>query len=1752
MSQSNQEETIQISQEEIKQLSKIMAETLLQQLPQTPQAELTVVTCISGYEIIKEDQITQVINLDLLASSTHGITDILGQISGWFSSIINSIAKWIVGALEAFISGVASAITGAISTLGASVSSFISTAVSTIGGYISGAVTTISSTVSGFISSAVSTISSTISGIISAVSTALSSAVSTISSAISGIISTIQSILSGIASTITSAISGAISTITSAISGVISTITSALSGIASTIMGAISGAVSALSTTISGIISAITSAFSGLASTITSMFNTFASAITGAISSAITAISNAISSIGSAIMNALKGFIDTIGKAISGIAETITSALSSFGKTILESLTGFIKTLQEVFSGIAKGIMEGIAGIGKGIIDLWNFLVGAFQDIATKVGAGFKVIGNTLMGFINSIIQAGQWIVNAIAKIGDMIWKALPDWLRSGLEAIGNFFKSIVDAVVAFFKDPLGWLNTWIVQPLLGALDWLWNALKTVWNWITSAISGFVKWLWDGVLSLAQGLVSLMSEAFEGLITFGEKLTEGIRAVLINPILTMFKSVFTGLADFIEGMIKRITTGTSKGEMAEALELFGLIVSTQFTFRMVSQALLWAGEATSDWKIMPNVAIKILGAGGETTLEIPLKFGNIIKHLAHEFRRYPDELMRGFFIGISLWITQPIVRLIKSIFRNKIPIELPTVEVLVEATRRTMPHEKFPEMIEKARYFMGLYGYSDYVIDLYFKTAKEFNITVTDRFGTKRTIPLSLMYQLPSSSDVATMMVRDIFATIEDFQKLYLATGMEKDVGVLYYFLRFRYPPPERLWQFTMRGISGLLWATLPDAERADIEKEAKPIGALMPVAPEAINFKADKLLDAFKTYMKWHDYARFSWIKDFPSDNLIYIDTLADIPMKIDQRWMVKWGIYELLSEKKVTYQSPVKEFATKILEDAPASEIKMDLTNFSRTILATGLHPDWVPVTAVAEAMNILADERTVLRTGFMGLFKEGFYDIKALDTMLTGFIKASFQVAYFDIAKMQWTTGWVNVPVMFLPPERKLIELRALMDRSLDILREIQKDISIAYQEFIIWDYNEYKAKLTAVINNINEFYTKDYEAITGTKLPEELKLKFIEEYYKPYIEALKIWREVFTVRRIRMWTMRWIGWIMYRVAYGVVEKEDIDKLVTYVKDKAKLTDYETEFIRQIVELMYGIARKSQVAEYLPTPSTMATLSEYMTLDPNLVKQVLAKREIPEEWQKIWLTYIAVRPIKADAKALLSTYVRALRYGAITRETLNKYIETLPQYGFTTKEIELITQSIALEEEIIETRENRREYIPTLSTIASMLEYVNIPSEQIKKVFEARKVPKEWQEIWSLYYAIRPIADDVRVLVSAYYRAKRYQLPLDEIEKQVLGILKASGMTDQELAIRDLATQLEIAVNEYLENKREYIPTPSMLASMSEYITIPEQLIQQVFTARRIPPEWQGIWKQYITIRPLVDDVRGLLASYRRAILYVTVPEDIKKAVENYAKMIGFTDTEWNILALRTSLEELILEARTAKAEYIPSPMTLATLCEYVPQAREFFDDIVKAKRIPPEWQELWAKYIDIRPLVDDVRRYMSRAESLYVYFMVKQEDFKKIVEEVGEYLGYTKKEKEFLMKVADMERYANAWRELIGSVERLVSLSEYSPKASKYALGKLQAMIEALPLTPPEKAELKQMWEEYIRNRPVKAEAKMYITQLINLYVDGLISEDAFVRELDEMKKWGFSDDEIMFYKAQAALRRARKLRIPVGE
>lgn len=1248
-------------------------------------------------------------------------------------------------------------------------------------------------------------------------------------------------------------------------------------------------------------------------------------------------------------------FTKTFPKMISPVTKFFTETLPSLFST---AINFFKDTLPNLFQTVVNFFTKTAPKLFQVVVD---FFTKTFPNLVSTVIVFFKeTLPKTISGILETTAKIpdllNQYVISPLIQIPTLIDRivasqtglSIAGWfvnINAGLSELGKalfqvgatlqgFINSILILPekleyyfgLKYIADPLSSIKFFFKLIQEGAI---WLAENTI-----KAFQELPSAIFDAFLSLGKSFVGLISNSVVDIIKYCQNLVEETKENVFQPIREV---IFSFIGDTIKAiignlqqMIQRIYEGETQGEITETTLLFTMLVTPQLTFRLISQFLFWLGESISDWKSIWTISLKIIGTGGEKTIEIPLKMGNILKHLASEFREYPDTLMRGFMYGLAIWLSQPFVRVLNSLHRNTLPLQLPSIPQIMEISRRALSLEKeqLSKIFNIAKRFMALYGYSDFIIDRFFLEPDKYSIKVMDRFGKERTIPLSLIYELPSASDVARMAIRDIFgmgaSAIENFIKIYQVRGMYPDIGILYYLLHYKYPSPEKLWVFTTRGISGLLWARIPEPILPNIKQEAEKLGAFMPKNASELNFQIEQLFSALTQYMTWHDYARFAFIKDFTSDNQIITDTLADIPSKIDQRWMLRWGLYQTLAERGVGRLAPIQDFLKIVVEGEPPNDIKagvyMELANFCRTLQATGLHPYWVPITAVAEAMNSIADERTLLRTGFMNLFKEGFWSIESLETLLKGFITAYFGVQYFDMSRMKWVRGYIEQPVMFLPAERKLLELRALMDRSLDILLEIQKDVTKGYQEWIIESYEEYKTKLSNVIKQINEFFETDYKSITGKELPDKLKLTFVETYYKPYIKALGIWRDIYTIRRVRMWTQRWLGWIMYRVAYGAVKEEDMKKLIQYVSESAKLTPYETQFIKNILELLYGIVQ------------------------------------------------------------------------------------------------------------------------------------------------------------------------------------------------------------------------------------REYAPTPSQLATLSEYMVISEDMIKKVFDTREIPSEWRDIWRKYIDIRPIADDVRGLISSYRRALLYTTIPKDIEDKVKNYASMIGFTDREWEVLTLRVNLEELIQEARESRREYIPTPYMLATLCEYLPEARAFFPKVAEAKRIPDEWKPLWAKYVDIRPLVDEIKKYVSRVETLYSKFAITEDALKKVLEEVREYLGYTDKEIEFIKKTITYERYRTAWSEVIGDVDRMMSLAEYSPKARDFALGTINKMIDALPVDDNIKNLLKAMWEQYIRVRPVYDEVKRYITDLINAYVEGIIDDLTYSQELEALKKWGLSDDEIMFYKAIAGMRKARKLKI----
>jgi len=103
-----------------------------------------------------------------------------------------------------------------------------------------------------------------------------------------------------------------------------------------------------------------------------------------------------------------------------------------------------------------------------------------------------------------------------------------------------------------------------------------------------------------------------------------------------------------------------------------------------------------------------------------------------------------------------------------------------------------------------------------------------------------------------------------------------------------------------------------------------------------------------------------------------------------------------------------------------------------------------------------------------------------------------------------------------------------------------------------------------------------------------------------------------------------------------------------------------------------------------------------------------------------------------------------------------------------------------------------------------------------------------------------------------------------------------------------------------------------------------------------------------------------------------------------------------------------------------------------------------------------------------------------------------------------------------------------------------------LFEYAPKAREFALSTLYKMIDALPIAQETKAVLKEMWEQFISLRPIIDEVRRYINALIRAFVEGIITQEQYVAELEALKKWGLDDYEIMFYKAIGGMYKAIKI------
>ena len=1083
--------------------------------------------------------------------------------------------------------------------------------------------------------------------------------------------------------------------ILSGVSSFIDSLRSWLSGV----LSAIQDSVSSLFSSFQSFVSYVYDAFANVAATVSSIATQIATGIQSIINSLMTAITqlgtvmqsaltavqsfianliNAISatmmqiwSVVSNIPNILWQGIQTLWSWIQSGLQTIATAVAQIPQLVTSAIQSLASMIQQGFEYVTGQIQGAIAGFVEGFRQAFTQLSQTITDVFNRLAQGLNFVYTTIQGFINAILKFPEWfpkwfydniakpIADAIQGLAAAIWEAMPEDI-----------KSIVQNISDFISNPLAWAQRAIEQ----FRETVANAVKTV----SSAVWNTIKALGDALKSTIQAIAE-----------WGRALADWIYSTYIKPIEDAFKSAVTNASSYIAKVIK----GEEKivGELQAITPIVYNIAVKTFPAIVPAYTLQAVAEAAGD----QEVSLEPVGLGARVRLRLSKLFSTLSRAYTRLWRDVTRDVALGITVASSFWLTEGIRYRVREAFRNFVPFELPTLTEGRHIVQRHMPHPKFDELYEKYRKWLELRGYPDDIIKLFMAKADEAFVTIKDRFDKERKVPTSLLYDIPTASELCRMMVRDMFKGLDDFAKAMQMRGYVKDLAYMFYLLHFRYPSPEKLWEFTVRGIAGLLWFNPTNDMRQDAQAEAQKIGAFVPKAPIELNFNYSKLLSAFTTYMKWHDMARFAWISEYTCDNWLYIDVLADIPTKIDVRWMTKWGIFELMSQKNIGLKTPVSEF-TKVLEPSAANpKVTMDLVLMCRLLQATGLHPYYVPITAVAEAINALADERTLLRTGFINLFKEGFFNLKTVEELLSGLVKASFKVAYFDLARMDWDTKWINIPVMFLPAERKLLELRALMDRALDLLRDYVYELRRAAAENVINPKEFAKYLNDFVLKLNNDWFVPEIKEISGV----EKGLVVDEAYYKFYQEIVEQYYRIYTVRRIRSW----LGWLlrnlMYRIERGYVTKGEVKKLIDELKATARLTDEETKVMEDVANFMAslfvretrarailrrvarGVLEPEKAVEeltklgldkeeaealveaygkiYTLSIERMISMMEYIPVPEDMFNKKIKMMGVPEDEAKLLKPYALARVLSSEVGRYITELITDYARGVITRD-------------------------------------------------------------------------------------------------------------------------------------------------------------------------------------------------------------------------------------------------------------------------------------------------------------------------------------------------------------------------------------------------------------------------------------------------------------------------------------------------------------
>ena len=1275
-------------------------------------------------------------------------------------------------------------------------------------------------------------------------------------------------------------------------------------------------------------------------------------------------------------------------------------------RQFFESAIDFIKNLPDKLKDLGRRIWENIPEPLKKFGEL---IRGMFDKLKEELTEFFKDPGK----YIWERLVTPMW--NAVKYVGGV----LGEFLGRVYELLANAFKTalgVVASAVASVASAVMDIASGVFKTFSKVADYGWNIIASVFNIRLVGNSEFIMEEWNK-----------WSKEIEDIFQTGYMRAEGIGnqmwwagAQLIVPFwrATLLAYLLKGLVNTfydyeivwepqvagskLAGVKWRINMAELFGSLLEGLPAFAHAFAIGSSFALSQLYLqnvqhLYTPRAIQFYE---KVKDKLIG-------DVAKVFG------------YDNAIYNFFIMPPSVDDMVEWGRRWVAVIKGRNPEA--GVATKAEGLGAEMRVNSMSQVLDTIKLYMLYHGLPRWYIEYLAQDPEKFAIEFKDRFGMIRRLSLSPLYELPTHSEMARMTQRDIFPGVDVMKALGWVRGWPEDLTTMMYLLTFKYPSFEKLWEFYMRATAGMLWFKAPDVAKSVFAKEAQEIGAGAPVDPLTIQralasrgaagMSAIEL--ALNTYLKWLEYSNFSWFTEkttmyginvgqqiisalggWVADSWLMWDVAADIPGKIDMRWMSRYGIFQLMAERIgeqfFTSYTPMVDVIGKVMDPEPRSKITVELHWFSKLLQSTGLHPAWVPVTTVAENIMVIADEMTLLRTGWLNLFRDGLITHDVMDQSLAGLFTVAYKVGFWNPDTKQWTTGWVNLPVRWLPHERKLLEYRALIDRVVLLYRRLHGYLQSAVRAMVVRP-EEARAMMLEFAKMLDAHYAKIGKEITGFDVRLNIDTEFIDLWYHT-VEKLGYYE---AYKRARRWWERVSGWLLYRIAQGYVDEHDVVQLVNEIREVAKLTDIEVVAYYRLARALFGAV---VAKERVPTPWQLATLAEYMHVPADLIAKSIETHKIADEFRNMLAKYIYVKPLKSDYRSVITDAMRLYRIGRISKETLDAIIEGAKNYGFTEPEIQLLKLRGELLSLLVDT-EAKSLRVPTPWQLATLAEYMTVPAELVAKSIEEYGVDTAYAPFVARYILMRPLKSDYKSVISQAVRALRYGAITKDTFDMLLRNALNYGFTETEISLVRMATELALAV----EETREYVPSPTMLATLAEYIPEVRNYIKHVFETKKIRGVWADMWAKYIYLRPVVDEVRrwasAMYALIESGIVPLSALGDVFRVLSTY----GYEELERAIIT-RTVMAHA---ARRAWAELLGSARQLATMSRYSDVAMDMawsrVQRIIDLLPVDNNTKEaiktMWRQYITHYQNYPEIRSYVTELVAAYAYGVLSDIDLER---------------------------------------------------------------------------------------------------------------------------------------------------------